>query len=93
MYRVIRSRDAGKTKELLKECANNNGLFVCRHPNSIQDKCMAYGIPFVKAIGFEDLRNLSDIEKSENRIYIDELELFVQQEFPSLQGYVISVDD
>ena len=46
MYRVIDKRDTGKTRKLLEECAYSGGVFVCKHPDNIRSKCIAYGIDF-----------------------------------------------
>ena len=96
MYRVIAGNDTGKTKKLLTECGAA-GLFVCAHPERAADKCKAYGIPIVNAIGYEDLLNRIKIEDfyndyDETPIYIDELEKFVNYAFPYLAGYTLTND-
>lgn len=96
MYRVIDGNDTGKTKKLLTECGNE-GLFVCAHPDRIMEKCKAYDIPVVNAIGYDDLIDRLKIEdiydfNNETPIYIDELEKFINYAFPYLAGYTLTVD-
>lgn len=89
MYRVIDKKDTGKTRKLLTECAKNKGVYICRHPNRVQDKCLAYGIPLVDAYGFDELK-LVPLDKP---LYIDELELFAQSNIRNLAGYALSEED
>ena len=57
MYKVIDGNDTGKTRKLLTECGAD-GIFVCAHPERVFDKCRAYGIQPVKAIGYNDFKYL-----------------------------------
>ena len=92
MYRVIDGKDTGKTKKLLQECANNNGLYVCRHPNGVKEKCLVYGIPVVEAIGYGDFLLRDDWRT--RKVYIDELEYFVEEMVaPNFAGYTLSKED
>ena len=94
MYRVIDGNDTGKTRKLLTECGTK-GIFVCAHPERVDVKCRAYGIPLVKAIGYDDFKYLlieSDLynDKDPRPIYIDELEKFVKHVVPYLAGYTLT---
>lgn len=89
MVKFIRGKDTGKTKELLKACAEVDGLFVCKHPERVDDKCRAYGLPLVRAIGYEML-NLVDTE-NEN-IFIDEAGELLKYNYPTLKGYSLTVE-
>lgn len=97
MYRVIDKRDSGKTKKLLEECAKNHGVFVCRHPNNVRDKCEAYGIRYfdiVDVLGYEDYLIKDDYDNLNPKIYIDELELFTQYcVHGRLGGYSLTEED
>ena len=44
MFKVIDGPDTGKTRKLLKECVDNKGVFICKHPERVPEKCFAYGI-------------------------------------------------
>lgn len=88
MYRVIDNKDTGKTKKLLTMCAQNNGVYVCRHPNRVPDKCLAYGLPLVEAYGFDEIQSIPN----DKPLYIDELELFAQSSLQNLAGYALSKD-
>lgn len=95
MYRVIDGNDTGKTRKLLTECGKYpNALFVCAHPQRIPEKCKAYGIPIVKAIGYEDyaheLVEQQFYTLNERPVYIDELEKFTRVLIPYLAGYTLT---
>ena len=97
MVKVIDCRDTGKTKKLLSECAKVDGVFVCKHPERVSEKCAAYGIPLVRAVGYEDLKYLVGTSEKEpisssSVIYIDELEEFVETLIPNLRGYSLTTD-
>ena len=97
MYRVIDGNDTGKTKKLLTECGTE-GLFVCLHPERVPDKCRAYGIPVVRAIGYDEYLGMLKVDDFYNMeeenlpVYIDELERFVNYRIPYLAGYTLTVD-
>lgn len=96
MYRVVAGNDTGKTKKLLTECGPT-GLFVCAHPERVGDKCKAYNIPLVTAVGYDELIDRLKVEDIYNMndnvpIYIDEIEKFVNYAFPYLAGYTLTVD-
>lgn len=96
MYRVIAGNDTGKTKELLTECGAD-GIFVCAHPERINEKCRAYNIPEVKAIGYDDFKYLlieGELynDNDDRPVYIDELEKFVNYCVPYLAGYTLTND-
>ena len=94
MYRVIDGNDTGKTRKLLTECGSD-GLFICAHPERVTDKCKAYGIPLVKAIGYDDFKYLlmeGELynDNDDRPVYIDELEKFVNYCIPYLAGYTLT---
>lgn len=86
MYRVIDDRDTGKTKKLLTECAKNKGVFICRHPQAVPEKCLAYGLPFIEAYGYNEISSVP----TNKPLYIDELEGFTQSYVNNLAGYALS---
>lgn len=77
MIRIIDDRDTGKTKELLKECSIDGGLFICEHPEKVFDKCKAYDIDSSKIIscGYNNYKKYLELS---NNVYIDEIESFVK---------------
>lgn len=95
MVKFIDARDSGKTRKLLSSCCEDpKALFVCAHPQRVGDKCRAYGIPYVEAIGYDDYINAVKDKSSylEGRhIYIDEIERFVNC-FSKIDGYSLSLD-
>lgn len=95
MYRVIDGRDTGKTRKLLEECAYNHGVYVCKHPERVRDKCIAYNIKFEDITGvygyLDYLKNASDIK---HRVYIDELEWFAWYCTNGfIEGYALTNED
>lgn len=91
MLRIIDNVDTGKTKKLLEECIKHDGLFVCRHPERIPDKCAAYGFDTIPAfMGYNEfIFNLKNDKKAFKEVYIDELESFMLN-IINLCGYTIS---
>ena len=96
MFRVIGNVDTGKTRKLLEECARNNGVFVCKHPERIAEKCYAYGIDISNiknTMNYADyIDSLYSLGVSDN-IYIDELDSFLNVFEDSIKGYSITVED
>lgn len=80
MIKIIDKVETGKTKKLLKECIDNEGIFVCRNPQSVPDKIVNYG--FDRA----DLNKIISLSYSEflykehakgKPVYIDDVEKFL----------------
>ena len=97
MYRVIDKRDTGKTRKLLEECAYNHGVFVCKHPHKVKDKCLAYGINYsdiVEVLGYDAYLMRASFKEPHPEIYVDELELFVKHCMEGkLGGYTLTNED
>ena len=93
MIRIIDSRDTGKTKELLRECSIDGGLFICKHPEKVFEKCKAYDIDSTKIIpcGYNNYKKYLDLTKN---VYIDELELFANYSLNdcNLLGYSLTME-
>lgn len=89
MIRIIDKRDTGKTKKLLEECSKEGGIFICKHPERILDKCFVYDILFsnITPCGYDEALKLIK-RKTDKNIYIDELEEFLNFLFNNkLSGY------
>ena len=52
MKRIIGSKDTGKTKQLMLECQQNNGVFVCQNPEHMRYKANAYNIHGLEIVGY-----------------------------------------
>ena len=78
MFRVIDGRDTGKTKTLLNECSKTGGVFICKHPYKVVDKCYSYDIDSsgILSLGYDDALKYLKKETDKN-VYIDEIEEFV----------------
>lgn len=98
MVKIVDVKDCGKTKKLLAECAKTNGVFICKHPERIQDKCIAYNLPLVEACHYDEAYKHMKLDcwdfdtVPDRNIYIDELEEFVNRVIPNLKGYSMSYE-
>lgn len=95
MLRIIDDRDKGKTRALLEECSKTGGIFICKHPNRVLDKCYSYGIDSsnILPLGYDEA--LKCLKKEMNKkVYIDEIEEFISLLFENntIMGYSLSKD-
>ena len=91
MLKIIDKCDTGKTKALLQECAAKKGIFVCKHPEKVVDKCKAYGIDY------SNITPLSYVEAyaaslPEAPVFVDELDEFVKR-MVNLKGYTLTLPE
>ena len=96
MIRIIDGRDTGKTRTLLQECSIDGGVFICKHPTRVVNKCSEYGIDFsnIYPVGYDEaLKYLK--KKSNVNIYIDEIEEFLKYIMPEnlIKGYTLTNED
>ena len=54
MYRIIDDRGTGKTSRLMLLAKENNAVFVCANPNSMEYKAKAYGISGITFVSYGD---------------------------------------
>lgn len=108
MKRIIGTKDSGKTKLLMEECKQSNGIFVCQNPDYMRYKANAYGISGLEIVGYLDfIDNIQEHEseifvssrpiigyKNENKpIYVDELSGLVNFIcLNKLSGFTLSED-
>ena len=94
MYRVIDKRDTGKTRKLLEECAYSGGVFVCKHPDNVRSKCIAYGIDFSRIQYVYSYEDFINNYRGNNPVYIDELEVFMNNLYKGIiNGYTLTNED
>ena len=93
MYRVIDGRDTGKTRKLLEKCAETGGYFICKHPERVHEKCRAYGIDDnnIKPLGYDEGVKLFSLRYAK-LVYVDELELFLNNLLFNLSGYTLTLE-
>lgn len=94
MYRVIKPRGTGKTKELMIKALEESiyPVILCANPSSMRRKAEAYGIIGIDFKGYDEFHSLSD----DTDYYIDELENFVKYYFSEngkLRGYSLTNED
>ena len=57
MIKIIRGRDSGKAKELLKYAHENNYTILTQDKKTFEVKAKSYGYPDVTIIDYEDLKD------------------------------------
>lgn len=94
MYRIIDDRGTGKTSRLMLLAKENNAVFVCANPNSMEYKAKAYGISGITFVSYGDFIHSFDPDITD--YVVDELEDFVKYIFangPKLVGYTLSQNE
>jgi len=93
MYRIIDTRNTGKTNQLMQIAKENDAIFVCKNPEGMQVKAKAYGINGLQCISYYDFIHNFDPEIT--CYVVDELEQFINIIFssgPALIGYTLSTE-
>lgn len=54
MKRIIAGRGTGKTKQLMQEAYENNGIFVCQNDRHMREKANAYGFYGLSIMSFRE---------------------------------------
>lgn len=94
MYRVIKGRGTGKTKELMLFAQKNDAIFCCSNPYGMSIKAEAYGIYGLRFEAYDYILN-SDAD-SDKFIVIDEIESYIKYTIQSTAkfiGYTLSLED
>ncbi len=96
MYRIIDKKCTGKTSRLLLLAKENNGIVVCKSPESMREKAYQYGITGIDFVSYYEytdyLSGYGNNTFTNKPIFIDEIELFLQMFDNNIQGYTISED-
>jgi hypothetical protein len=96
MYRIIDKKCSGKTSRLLLLAKENNGIVVCKSPESMREKAYQYGITGIDFVSYYEytdyLGGYGNSTFTNKPIFIDEVELFLQMFDNNIQGYTISED-
>lgn len=91
MYRIIDTRGSGKTSRLLLLAKEYNGIIVSSNPGGMAQKARSYGFYNIRCEDYYWLvYNSRGIKQP---IFIDELDLFLQNLNNNIQGYSISIED
>ena len=91
MYRIIDGRGTGKTSRLLLLAKENNGIVVCKNPETMREKAYRYGITGIDFIPYH--LYLPNERNDERPVFIDELELYLKSWNKNVKGYTISNED
>jgi hypothetical protein len=92
IYRIIDSRDSGKTSRLMLLAKENNGVLVCNDPYSMRNKAYAYGLVGFDIISYQDY--LNDNYDTTKPCFIDELELLIKRGLgKTFNGYSLSQEN
>ena len=93
MERIISGRGTGKTRRLMEEAIQHNGIFVCQNALHMKEKANAYGLHGLQVMSYRDFideitehplsysqdATIKGFKDEGGRpVYIDELEGFVQ---------------
>ena len=96
MYRIADTRGTGKTSRLLLLAKENNGVVVCMHPRTMQEKAYQYGLTGIDYISYaeyiEFLGGYDNKICARRKIFIDELELFLTKFSQYIAGYTVSLE-
>lgn len=57
MFTIIRCRDSGKAKELLKTARKANAFIITQDKRSFQVKAHGYGYDDIEIVDYDDLKN------------------------------------
>lgn len=57
MIRIIAGQGTGKTKQLMQEAYENNGIFVCQNDRHMREKANAYGFYRLSIMSFREFIN------------------------------------
>lgn len=91
MYRIIDSRGSGKTGRLMLLAKEAGAIIACSNPSAMRQKAYAYGITGIEFISYKDL--FTD-NYDEEKVMIDELELFAKYcTEAEIVGYTLSNED
>lgn len=91
MYRIIDARGTGKTSRLMLLAKETGAIIACSNPSAMRQKAYAYGITGIEFIGYKDL--FTD-NYDEEKIMIDELELFAKYcTETEIIGYTLTNED
>ena len=90
MYRIIDSKSSGKTNRLLLLAKENQAIFVCADPYTMENKARGYGLVGIDFISYGDFYGLSLEKKYNNVFVIDELEKFATYNQGKIIGYTLS---
>lgn len=94
MYRIINGQGTGKTSRLMLIAKENNAIFVCANPRSMEQKAYAYGIVGITFMSYSEFFT-SRRNDYEGNYVIDEVETFIKLLAPNGKfiGYTISEDN
>lgn len=77
MVRIIEGRGTGKTKRLMELAKENDAIFVCSNPTSMEVKAHGYGIVGITFISYGQYLCNFLRGQEPKKIVIDELDAFL----------------
>lgn len=93
---ILRSRQAGKTTELIKMADNHDGYIVCHDRNAAKNTfelAKKLGATINFPLTFEDLRKMQYHAKGVRKIYIDNLDLLLPHLAPDVEIDACTIND
>lgn len=90
MFKLLGTRGTGKTYELCREASKNeNSVIVCSNPLAMKEKIKSYGFSDIECVAYNEIKKVS---KKKNDIYIDEIDNFLLELYPTIFGYTGSLE-
>lgn len=86
MFIISGEKGTGKTKALLERASAENGIVVCKNPDSMRERAHRYGIVGLDIVGY------GDIYLAGKPVYIHDINKFIEYNMPEAKGYTLCVE-
>lgn len=70
--KIIREPGSGKTRDIMKMCAEEGATFVCKNPEAMEVKAHAYGCGDIEIISYQDY--ILDSKYNKYNCYFDDID-------------------
>jgi hypothetical protein len=92
MFIVYGERGIGKTKKLIEQAVETNGIIACRDPEHMRARAHSYGITGLTVVSYEELANRKIVHPSKP-VYIHDINSFIEYNFQEVKGFTICTED
>ena len=92
MFIVSGGRGVGKTKKLIEQAVETNGIIVCRDPDIMRARAHSYGITGLVTVSYEERANRTIVHPSKP-VYIHDINSFIEYNFQEVKGFTVCTDD
>lgn len=91
MIKIIDKSSTGKTSNLFLLAKENNGIIVCKHPESMIVKAHSYGLKGIDFISYDEYINSMYRQDNTRPIYIDDMSEFIKAYDKNISGYTETI--